>query len=208
MLPGDREDIELHTDDGLTLVGELALPERRPVATLVSLHPLADAGGFMDSHILRKAAARLPALADLAVLRFNTRGTSSPRGTSGGEYDGGVAERYDVAAAMALRGRARAAASVAGRLVVRHRARAQVRRSSTRSTGAILLSPPLHRTTEAELARWDGGACPWSRSSPSSTTTCVPPRRGSGSRRAGGRTGRPSRAASTCGSGRSRRGAC
>ena len=28
----------------------------------------------MDSHIIRKAAARLPALADIAVLRFNFRG--------------------------------------------------------------------------------------------------------------------------------------
>ena len=38
----------------------------------------------MDSHLFRKAAWRLPALADLAVLRFNTRGTSSVRGTSEG----------------------------------------------------------------------------------------------------------------------------
>ena len=30
----------------------------------------------MDSHIIRKAAARLPALADLAVLRFNFRGVT------------------------------------------------------------------------------------------------------------------------------------
>ena len=81
-LPARREDVTLETADGLTLVGELALPEARdPVATLVTLHPLPTAGGFMDSHVLRKAAARLPALADLAVLRFNTRGTSSPRGT-------------------------------------------------------------------------------------------------------------------------------
>ncbi len=39
----------------------------------------------MDSHILRKAAARLPALADLAVLRFNFRGVTSPRGTLAGQ---------------------------------------------------------------------------------------------------------------------------
>ena len=64
--------------------------DRDPVATLVTLHPLPTAGGFMDSHILRKAAARLPALADLAVLRFNTRGTTSPRGTSEGAFDGGT----------------------------------------------------------------------------------------------------------------------
>ncbi|MFM9577967.1 alpha/beta hydrolase, partial [Streptomyces turgidiscabies] len=57
-------------------------------------------GGFMDSHILRKAAGRLPALADLAVLRFNTRGTTSPRGTSEGAFDGGASEVFDVAAAV------------------------------------------------------------------------------------------------------------
>ncbi|TAL43529.1 MAG: alpha/beta hydrolase, partial [Salinibacterium sp.] len=80
-LPARRENIELHTSDGLTLVGELAVPEStEPVATLVCLHPLPTAGGFMDSHILRKAAARLPALAELAVLRFNFRGVTSPRG--------------------------------------------------------------------------------------------------------------------------------
>ena len=91
MLPARREEIELETLDGLTLVGELALPaDREPRATLVTLHPLPTAGGFMDSHVFRKAAARLPALADLAVLRFNTRGTSSPRGTSEGEFDGGT----------------------------------------------------------------------------------------------------------------------
>src|SRR6478752_1881621 len=95
LLPARREDIELQTLDSLTLVGELALPaEHAPVATLVTLHPLPTAGGFMDSHILRKAAARLPALADLAVLRFNTRGTTSPRGRSDGEFGHGVEERY------------------------------------------------------------------------------------------------------------------
>ena len=103
LLPARREDIELDTLDGLTLVGELSLPaDRDPVATLVTLHPLPTAGGFMDSHILRKAAARLPALADLAVLRFNTRGTSSARGTSEGEFDGGRSEAHDLSAAMDL----------------------------------------------------------------------------------------------------------
>ena len=94
-LPARREEIELVTSDGLRLVGELALPlEREPVATLVTLHPLPTAGGFMDSHILRKAAARLPALADLAVLRFNTRGTSSPRGTTVTWLAGGGAAAF------------------------------------------------------------------------------------------------------------------
>ena len=78
VLPAQRRDVVLHTADGLELVGELALPlERPPVATLVCLHPLPTQGGFMDSHLLKKASYRLPALADLAVLRFNTRGTTS-----------------------------------------------------------------------------------------------------------------------------------
>src|SRR5437868_6679589 len=78
ILPARREDIELHTADGLTLVGELARPaDRDPVATLICLHPLPTHGGMMDSHVFRKAAWRLPALAGLAVLRFNTRGTGS-----------------------------------------------------------------------------------------------------------------------------------
>ena len=101
VLRARREEIELHTADGLTLVGELALPpDRDPVATLVTLHPLPTHGGFMDSHVLRKASYRLPALADIAVLRFNTRGTTSPRGTSGGAFDEARSERFDVAAAI------------------------------------------------------------------------------------------------------------
>ena len=101
VLPARRTPVELHTADGLRLVGELAVPEQRePVATLVTLHPLPTAGGFMDSHVLRKASYRLPALADIAVLRFNTRGTSSPAGTSDGAFDNAVGERFDVAAAI------------------------------------------------------------------------------------------------------------
>jgi alpha/beta superfamily hydrolase len=153
-LPARREEIELHTADGLTLVGELALPlERDPVATLVTLHPLPTAGGFMDSHILRKAALRLPALADLAVLRFNTRGTTSPRGTSEGAFGDGVAERADVAAAMSFV-EARhlphpwlVGWSFGTELALKYGLEHDIE-------GAILLSPPVHRTSDAELARW------------------------------------------------------
>ncbi|MCR2827456.1 alpha/beta hydrolase [Microbacterium sp. zg.Y909] len=154
-LPARREDIELHTADGLTLVGELATPlDHDPVATLVTLHPLPTAGGFMDSHILRKAAGRLPALADLAVLRFNTRGTTSPRGTSEGEFDGGKAEALDVAAAMAfVRERSLPRPWLVGwsfgtELALKHG------RDHHDVEGLILLSPPLHRTTADEVAAW------------------------------------------------------
>ncbi len=88
--PAKRTPITLHTQDGLRLVGELAVPaDGDPVGTLICLHPLPTQGGMMDSHVLRKASYRLPALADLAVLRFNTRGASS--GT--GDQRGGVRGR-------------------------------------------------------------------------------------------------------------------
>ena len=154
VLPARREDVELHTADGLTLVGELALPaDREPAATLVTLHPLPTHGGFMDSHVYRKAAWRLPALADLAVLRFNTRGTSSPRGTSEGAFDGGEAERFDVAAAIELAEfrdlprRWLVGWSFGTELVLKHGADPAIE-------GAILLSPPLHRATDDDLRRW------------------------------------------------------
>ncbi|WP_259161747.1 alpha/beta hydrolase [Microbacterium phyllosphaerae] len=155
-LPARREDIVLETADELTLVGELALPESAPpVATLVTLHPLPTAGGFMDSHIIRKAAARLPALADLAVLRFNTRGTTSPRGTSDGAFDGGAAEQFDVAAAMEFvreRGLPRPwllGWSFGTELALKYGREHDVE-------GIILLSPPLHRATDQEVAAWAG----------------------------------------------------
>ncbi len=101
VLPARREAITLHTADGLELVGELALPlEGEPTATIICLHPLPTHGGMMDSHIYRKAAFRLPALAGVAVLRFNTRGTSSVHGTSQGEFDNAQGEAYDVASAI------------------------------------------------------------------------------------------------------------
>lgn len=156
LLPARRENIDLTTDDGLRLVGELSLPlERDPVATLVCLHPLPTAGGFMDSHIIRKAAARLPALADLAVLRFNFRGVSSPRGTSEGAFGHGDAERFDLAAAVrfaeerGLPNRWLLGWSFGTEVALKHGLAHDV-------VGAILLSPPLHRTSEDELAAWAG----------------------------------------------------
>ena len=153
-LPARREDIELRTTDGLALVGELSLPEARtPAATLVTLHPLPTAGGFMDSHVIRKAAARLPALADIAVLRFNTRGTTSPRGTSEGAFDGGVGERHDLAAAMVfVRERGLPTPWLLGWSFGTEVALKYGRDHDI--VGAILLSPPLHRTSADELAAW------------------------------------------------------
>ncbi|MDM7830915.1 alpha/beta hydrolase [Cellulomonas edaphi] len=159
VLPAHREDVELHTADGLTLVGELALPlgpdgrPTTPTATLVTLHPLPTHGGYMDSHVYRKAAWRLPALAGMAVLRFNTRGTTSPRGTSEGAFDGGTAEQLDVAAAIELAEfrdlprRWLVGWSFGTELALMHGRDPSIE-------GAILLSPPLHRATDADLDAW------------------------------------------------------
>lgn len=154
-LPSRRELISLTTDDNLKLVAELALPEtNQPAATLVMLHPLPTAGGFMDSHIYRKAANRLPALADLAVLRFNTRGTESPHGKSEGSFDNGVAERFDVKAAVEFTHSRNlpnvylVGWSFGTELALKYGPELNV-------LGAILLSPPLHRTSEAELMHWN-----------------------------------------------------
>ncbi|MEU0492209.1 alpha/beta hydrolase [Nocardiopsis sp. NPDC006139] len=154
VLPAVRRPITLHTADGLELVGELALPEGGdPVATLVCLHPLPTAEGMMDSHVLRKASFRLPALANVAVLRFNTRGTTSRHGTSQGEFGEGETERHDVLAAIeftefeGLPNPWLLGWSFGTELALKWGADPQV-------AGALLLSPPLHRATEADLENW------------------------------------------------------
>jgi len=157
VLPARRRDIELHTADGLTLVGELALPlERDPVATLVTLHPLPTHGGFMDSHVLRKASYRLPALADIAVLRFNTRGTTSSRGTSQGTFDEARSERFDVAAAIEL-ARDAAGPELRDRWILGWSFGtdlALMYGNDPAVCGAILLSPPLKYTSAEHLQGW------------------------------------------------------
>ena len=155
-LPARRENIELHTSDRLTLVGELAVPESvTPVATLVCLHPLPTAGGFMDSHIIRKAAARLPALADVAVLRFNFRGVISPRGRSEGAFGEGIEERKDLAAAMDFVAERQLPSpwllgwSFGTEIALAYGLEHPIE-------GAILLSPPLKRVPQDRLAAWSG----------------------------------------------------
>lgn len=154
-LPSKREALTLVTADNLKLVAELALPiDSLPKATLIMLHPLPTAGGFMDSHIYRKAANRLPALADIAVLRFNTRGTESPHGKSEGSFSDGIAERLDVIAAVdfakqrGLPNLYLVGWSFGTELALKYGPELDV-------LGAILLSPPLHRTKEDELIRWN-----------------------------------------------------
>jgi len=155
VLPAHRTPIALKTIDGLTLVGELAVPiDRPPVATLVLLHPLPTAGGSMDSHLFRKISNRLPALAGFAVLRFNTRGTRSESGISTGNFDAGRAEQFDVAAALEF---------AQNRFLPRiwligwsfGTDLALLYGNTPAVEGIILLSPPLLRADEQTLKSWN-----------------------------------------------------
>ena len=160
VLPARRADITMRTADGLALVGEIAQPlARDPVATLVCLHPLPTQGGMMDSHLFRKASYRLPALADLAVVRFNTRGTVSDHGRSEGEFGEGTAERYDVAAGIGW-----CVAAGLPRLWLLGWSfgteLALLWGNDPAVEGAILVSPPLHRAGDAELDAWAASGKP------------------------------------------------
>ena len=160
VLPADRRPLLLTTSDGLRLVGEAALPQGRPAqATLVCAHPLPTHGGMMDSHLLRKAAWRLPALADIAVIRFNTRGTTSAAGTSEGAFDACEGEGLDLRAAVDW---ARSEGlprpwllgwSFGTDVVFRHG-------WDLDPAGVIAVSPPLRFTTPTELRRWNSVDCP------------------------------------------------
>jgi len=154
VLPARRESITLFTSDGLKLVGELAMPlDREPVATILCLHPNPTAEGMMDSHIFAKMAWRLPALADVAVLRWNTRGTSSLAGTSEGHFEEGIGEGKDLAAAVAF-AKERGLPSIwlvgwsFGTDV------ALMHGNVDPVHGAILLSPPLKWSQPSDVDSW------------------------------------------------------
>jgi alpha/beta superfamily hydrolase len=154
VLPATRIPLSLHTVDGLRLVGEAALPDARPLnGVIVCAHPLPTHGGMMDSHLLRKAAWRLPALAGIGVVRFNTRGTASVAGHSEGAFDEARGEGLDLAAAVGwVRDQGLPPPWLVGwsfgtDVVLKHGLLPGL-------PGALLLSPPLKYTSEPELAAW------------------------------------------------------
>lgn len=164
VLPALRQPVTLHTSDGLKLVGELAKPlDRPPLATIVCVHPLPTAAGMMDSHVLRKMAWRLPALSHTAILRFNTRGTSSAAGTSEGTFDHGEAEGLDLAAALEFVRDADLPEpwvlgwSFGTDVILKH---ALTARTDQGIRGAILLSPPLRFSSVTDLDNWAASQLP------------------------------------------------
>jgi alpha/beta superfamily hydrolase len=109
---------------------------------------------MMDSHIYKKAANRLPAMAGITIVRFNTRGTSSEAGTSTGVYDNGDSEKFDVEAminycfdTLKIEELWVCGWSFGTDLAIRHA-------RDSRIKGLILLSPPLKYSAESDLDFW------------------------------------------------------
>ena len=154
VLPGVRIPFTVATKDGESLVGELAEPLDGYEGAILCLHPLPTAGGMMDSHVFKKAANRLPAMAGISVVRFNTRGTSSEAGTSTGTFDNGTAEAFDVEAmigyclnTLKMKNLWVVGWSFGTDLALRHA-------KDPRVKGLILLSPPLRTSQESDLEFW------------------------------------------------------
>lgn len=160
VLPAIRTPFTVLTDDRLKLIGEVASPIGESKGAILCLHPLPTAGGMMDSHIYRKAANRLPELAGITVVRFNTRGTESEAGKSEGEFDNGVSERLDVEAMLRycfdelkLSNLWVVGWSFGTDLALQHA-------KDPRHKGLILLSPPLRTSTPEQLVYWNSDQRP------------------------------------------------
>ena len=154
VLPANRSLITIKTSDGLNLIGEVATPIGEITGSLLMLHPNPSGGGMMDSHIYKKAANRLPSLAGIQIIRFNTRGTTSEAGTSDGEYDSGKSEELDVLAAinycfdeLKVKNLYLIGWSFGTELVLQYGRDKRIKE-------LILLSPPMLSTTQDDLDFW------------------------------------------------------
>ena len=150
-----RTPFHVTTADGIDLIGEVAAPIGSSKGAILCLHPLPTAGGMMDSHLYKKAANRLPAMSNITVVRFNTRGTTSEAGSSTGHFDNGIAERLDVEAMLSycfdtlhLENLWVIGWSFGTDLALQHA-------KDSRHKGLILLSPPLRTTTIEQLDYWN-----------------------------------------------------
>lgn len=160
VLPAIRTPFTLQTSDGQSLIGEVSAPLDNPTGAILCFHPNPTGGGMMDSHIYKKAANRLPAMAGITVIRFNTRGTSSEAGTSSGTYDNGVSEKFDVHASidycfdvLKLTSVWIVGWSFGTEIALAHA-------GDPRIAGLILLSPPLQKVSESDLLFWAGDTRP------------------------------------------------
>jgi alpha/beta superfamily hydrolase len=144
ILPADRSAITIHTSDGLNLIGEVATPKSEISGSLLMIHP----------HIYKKAANRLPFMAGIQIIRFNTRGTKSEAGQSEGEFDQGKSEKLDVLAAIEycfdelnVKDLYVIGWSFGTELALQYARDKRIKQ-------LILLSPPLLSTTDEDLDFW------------------------------------------------------
>jgi alpha/beta superfamily hydrolase len=154
ILPANRSAISIKTSDGLNLIGEVATPLGEISGSLLMLHPNPSGGGMMDSHIYKKAANRLPAMAGVQIIRFNTRGSKSEAGKSDGEYDHGKSEKLDVLAALEycfdqlkIKDLYVIGWSFGTELALQYARDKRIKE-------LILLSPPMLSTTQEDLDFW------------------------------------------------------
>jgi alpha/beta superfamily hydrolase len=109
---------------------------------------------MMDSHIYKKASNRLPHLAGIEIIRFNTRGTKSDQGQSEGEYGFGESERFDVEAAIDF---SFEHLDVKNLWVMGWSFGTEIALKWARDLrvkGLILLSPPFRMAKESDLEFW------------------------------------------------------
>jgi alpha/beta superfamily hydrolase len=136
VLPAARTPFVVRTEDGIDLVGEVALSLDKPTGSILMLHPLPTAGGMMDSHVYKKA------------------------GTSTGHFDNAISERFDVEAMInycfdELR--------VENLWVVGWSFGTDLALKFARDkrvNGLILLSPPLRYSKEEDLQWWNNDGRP------------------------------------------------
>jgi len=154
ILPANRSLITIKTSDGLNLIGEVATPLGEITGSLLMLHPNPSGGGMMDSHIYKKAANRLPAMAGVQIIRFNTRGAMSEAGRSEGEYEHGKGEKLDVLAALnycfehlKIKDLYVIGWSFGTELALQYARDERIKE-------LILLSPPMLSTTQEDLDFW------------------------------------------------------
>ena len=160
VLAANRSLFHVITSDGIDLIGEVAAPLGVSRGAILCLHPLPTAGGMMDSHVFKKAANRLPLMAGITVVRFNSRGTQSEAGQSSGTIDNGDAEKLDVEAMLNycfeilhLTNLWVVGWSFGTDLALRHA-------KDARHKGLILLSPPLRTTKDSDLMYWNNDSRP------------------------------------------------
>ncbi len=160
IFPALRTPFHVITSDGVDLIGEVSAPLAQSRGAILTLHPLPTAGGMMDSHLFKKAAYRLPAMAGITVVRFNSRGTTSAAGSSTGTFDNGDAEAFDIQAlftycfeSLKLENLWVVGWSFGTDLALRHA-------KDSRHKGLILLSPPLRTTNDEDLRYWNSDSRP------------------------------------------------